>query len=97
MSDEFGSSIFLKLDLQGFEPEAIAGATGIMDRVVMLEIETCYVPMYKNQVTHYEFVPELVKLGYDFIAATTPSRGSSGRWVYTDVLLVKSTLTDEIK
>jgi FkbM family methyltransferase len=90
-SQILGESIFLKLDLQGFEPEAVAGASGILDRVLMLEVETCYSPMYEGQKTHYEFVPELLSMGYEFIAATSPSQDHSGKWVYTDVLLVKGT------
>lgn len=96
-SEILGESIFLKLDLQGFEPEAIAGASGILDRVVMLEVETCYSQMYEGQKTHYEFVPELLSLGFEFMAATSPSQDSSGKWVYTDVLLVKGTHVNRLR
>jgi FkbM family methyltransferase len=89
LASQFGGSIFLKLDLQGYEPEALEGASGIMERVSLIEIETCYSPMYVGQQTHYEIVPSLLDMGFVYLTATPPSKTSMGKSVYTDVLLMR--------
>ncbi len=41
--------VLLKLDVQGHEPQALAGAAGILDRVVLIECECPLVPIYASQ------------------------------------------------
>jgi FkbM family methyltransferase len=41
--------IYLKIDTQGFEDRVLAGATGILDRVVAMELEVSFTPLYAGQ------------------------------------------------
>lgn len=77
---------YLKLDVQGYEREALAGAAGILDSIVALEIETSFIEMYEGQPTHYEFVPEILDLGFSPISMTTPATLPNGTITYVDVL-----------
>lgn len=43
------SNIFLKVDTQGYELEVLKGAERSLERVVMLQLEMSFVPLYKGQ------------------------------------------------
>ena len=43
-----GDVNFLKLDVQGYEMRILEGATGVMDRIVGLQVELSLVPMYEG-------------------------------------------------
>lgn len=41
--------LFLKIDVQGFEPEVLAGATGLDARLAGLQLEAGLVPLYEGE------------------------------------------------
>lgn len=43
------NSAFLKIDAQGFEAQVLQGATAIMPKVTMVELELSLVPLYEGQ------------------------------------------------
>lgn len=51
-------SIYLKIDVQGAEREVLAGAAGVMPRIVGVQMELSLVPLYDGQA----LLPELLEL-----------------------------------
>jgi FkbM family methyltransferase len=58
--------VLLKLDVQGFEPQVLAGATKVMARTDYVLVESSFKPMYKGEV-HFRDLQELLLLrGFTF-------------------------------
>ena len=84
------TKIYLKLDVQGFEWEAIQGAIGLIEKIEVIEIETTLVPQYDGELAHHEIVPKLMDLGYVPFSFGPGARNSIGMQTYVDILLVKA-------
>jgi FkbM family methyltransferase len=54
----------LKVDVQGCEHRVIAGASGILDRVGLIEVELSVVPLYRDQSLLAEMVCRLDEAGF---------------------------------
>jgi FkbM family methyltransferase len=67
---EFGSaaSTMLKLDVQGCERRALAGAAGLLDRVELIELELSVTPLYREQPLLSDLVCLLAEQGYGLLA-----------------------------
>jgi FkbM family methyltransferase len=48
------SSSFLKIDVQGFEPQVLEGAPMLLEQCRGLQIETCLVPLYAGGISFEE-------------------------------------------
>ena len=62
-----GSTLALKLDLQGYEAAALAGAAGILSSVRLVECELSVVPLYRGQPLYVEMIDLLAGLGFVMI------------------------------
>jgi len=62
---ETSKSVFLKLDVQGYEHQALRGAASSMERIVGLEIELSFVPLYENQILFPEMMSYLEERGFE--------------------------------
>lgn len=82
--------IYLKLDVQGSEWEAILGSTGLLESVMAIEVETSFSSMYEGDLTHYELIPKIIELGYTPFSISPPHRHADGRCTYMDVILVRT-------
>lgn len=60
--------IFLKIDTQGYEDTVLAGATGLLDRVALIELELSLVPLYEGQALMPEMMEKVAALGFVPIA-----------------------------
>lgn len=78
----------LKLDVQGFEREALAGAQQFLRGAVALEIELALQPSYEGAYTLERALPSLLALGFSVVSV---GRGYSdpktGKLIDLDVLL----------
>jgi FkbM family methyltransferase len=61
-------SIFLKIDVQGFERQVLEGAAQILPLVKGIQVELSLVPLYRDQLLFEEMLETLRKLGYDLYA-----------------------------
>jgi FkbM family methyltransferase len=98
-SYKFGSGselLFVKLDVQGFEKEALEGAENLLNRVGLIEIETSYRQMYAGELNHTKLVSWLELKGFEVFTISQPSFDSNGRVGYFDCLLINSRLIDKI-
>lgn len=60
--------VFLKIDVQGFERQVLAGATEILPQVKGIQLELSLVPLYESQPIYREMIEFLEKLGYELYA-----------------------------
>lgn len=57
--------IFLKVDTQGFDHPVIEGATGILDRIVLVQTELAWTPAYDGQAELGEMLALMSGLGFE--------------------------------
>lgn len=55
---------FVKLDVQGYEWNVLEGFGAILDRVLALELEAHFVPLYRSQKTALDLLPWLRQRGF---------------------------------
>lgn len=60
--------IWLKLDVQGYEAQVLAGATQTLEQVTALEMELSLVPLYEGQALFCESTERLKALGFQLIS-----------------------------
>lgn len=60
--------IFLKADVQGYEKGVIAGASGIMNRIVGLQLEVSLTPIYEGSMLYNEAIDLARNLGFELVA-----------------------------
>ena len=89
-----GKAIWLKLDIQGFEREAILGANGIISSVEVIEIETSFREMYEGQSSHLELLTVLEELGFSISRYSDPATDRHGEMLYLDVIAVRRSHLD---
>lgn len=58
-------SIFLKIDTQGYESQAIDGALNILPRVSGIQLELSLAPLYEGQLLFVEMVQKVFALGFE--------------------------------
>ena len=87
-----GQTIYLKLDIQGSEWDAIQGSTGLLNEIAAIEVETTLVSMYDGDLTHYELIPKIIALGFTPFAISPAHKKADGRCTYMDFILVRAEL-----
>ena len=64
---DFERPVLLKLDIQGYEPEALRGAAGILSRIDYVLIETSFRPMYDGETVFTEILSLMQSFGFRFL------------------------------
>jgi FkbM family methyltransferase len=84
-------SIFLKIDVQGFEKQVMKGATQILPLVKGIQLELSLVHLYKDQLLFEEMLEFLHKIGYDLHAVIPGfTDNETGRLLQMDGIFFKS-------
>ena len=81
--------VYLKIDTQGFDLEVIRGATGVLDRVLTVQTEVAFIPLYKDVPDWRESVDVLGELGFVVSGFYSVSHDEAGRLITGDCLLVR--------
>jgi FkbM family methyltransferase len=57
--------IYLKIDTQGYEMPVVLGTTGIMDKVVGIQLEMSVIPLYEGQALYQDLLAWLENAGFE--------------------------------
>lgn len=56
--------VYLKIDTQGFESEVLEGASGVIDRVLGVQLEMSLIPQYAGEAVAEEMISRIRSLGF---------------------------------
>lgn len=83
-------SIFIKLDVQGFERQVLLGSLKILDRVKLIQVETSLVPVYAEEPLVGDMVKMLDFLGFRIVAVEPGwSDPGTGELLQMDIMLAR--------
>jgi FkbM family methyltransferase len=78
-------NIFLKLDVQGFESQVLAGAVQTLSRTLAVQLEMSLVPLYEGEILFQQMCSEMNRLGFDLWDLEPSFRDSAtGRLLQVD-------------
>jgi FkbM family methyltransferase len=63
-----GERAYLKLDVQGYEQQVLAGAGAVLDRFEAIELELSLSPLYEGQPGLAEMLPLLARHGFQAVS-----------------------------
>ncbi len=63
--DADSSTIFLKLDVQGFEPQVLTGAAHTLSRASAVQLEMSLVPLYEGELLLSQMCTTMSAKGFD--------------------------------
>jgi FkbM family methyltransferase len=63
-----GQNLFLKIDVQGFEPQVLRGAERLLDRIQGVQLELSLVPLYEGETLFLSLVDSLAGKGFELWA-----------------------------
>jgi FkbM family methyltransferase len=81
-----GSRVWVKFDIEGYELRAIAGASELLAKTEIVEVEMTTSRLYDEEPLFYEVAPALYDLGFELIAVGSAVTAPSGRTVRFDGL-----------
>jgi FkbM family methyltransferase len=77
--------LLLKVDTQGYELEVLKGATGLLSRVVAVQLELSLVELYEGAPTILEMLAFMDSLGFELFNVTPVFKNNStGRMLQVD-------------
>jgi FkbM family methyltransferase len=85
----------LKLDLQGFELEALKGAKHILARIGLILTETAFTPLYDNQPLFPELEAFLTARGFRFARFYDAFTSEDGQTLSADALFLNESMYKE--
>jgi FkbM family methyltransferase len=83
----------LKLDLQGFELEALRGAEELLERIDYILVESAFKEVYQGEPLFNDIHAFLSSKGFDLIRPLSFAQEPNGDILYTDTLFGKSAET----
>lgn len=63
-----GDAIYLKVDTQGYEMNVLNGALGAVERFALIQLETSFFPVYKNETLIGDMIKFMECLGYRIVS-----------------------------
>uniref|UniRef100_A0A7C3ZMG0 FkbM family methyltransferase n=1 Tax=Planktothricoides sp. SpSt-374 TaxID=2282167 RepID=A0A7C3ZMG0_9CYAN len=87
---EWSNSIFLKIDVQGYEKQVIEGAYQILGQVKGIQVELSLIPLYQDQILWLEIIQILESFGYQLYNFRPVLTDKSGRLLQMDGIFVRN-------
>lgn len=92
-----GHSIFLKLDVQGYESHVLAGATQVLTHTAALQLEMSLLPLYEGETLMPQMHANLAEQGFDLWDLEPSFRDSAtGRLLQVDGIFTRSTAKPQL-
>jgi FkbM family methyltransferase len=82
---DLGAPALLKLDVQGFELDALEGCASLLDRFAAVYVECSFVPLYAGQPLADEVLEHLRPQGFRLAGIYNLAQDGQGRAVQADV------------
>jgi FkbM family methyltransferase len=60
-----GQNLFLKIDVQGFEPKVLEGASRLLDRILGVQLELSLVPLYDGETLFLSLIDFMARKGFE--------------------------------
>lgn len=92
---ELASPVLLKLDLQGYELEAIKGAVDLLAKVDCILLEAVFDEVYVGEPSLNEIWRHLNQQGFVISGILNTMTDASGKIVQVDALFVKADVSEE--
>ncbi|MBU3637557.1 FkbM family methyltransferase [Polynucleobacter sp. es-MAR-4] len=86
MSEEIKSPAMLKLDVQGYEMEALKGCESLIEKFDFIYCECSFIELYSGQKIAYEVIEWLHKRKFIFVGIFNTSYAPSGQAIQADFL-----------
>ena len=84
--DSIQTPALLKLDVQGFELNALQGCADLLDRFDFVYVEASFVELYVGQALATEVIAWLLQRHFTLLCVANPSCGNSPRPIQADFL-----------
>jgi FkbM family methyltransferase len=89
--DAFDEISVLKIDVQGYEPQVIAGAQETLKRVQMIVIEVTYIPYYNGDMQFKDYMKLLLDDNqFRLWGLSCPHYTADGRPAWADAILIRN-------
>jgi FkbM family methyltransferase len=79
LPDRGGKRLFLKIDAQGHDEAVLAGAAGVLDRIVAIQLELTQDALYEGTANYLDVARQLAQNGYILNAVFPVARDPSGQ------------------
>jgi FkbM family methyltransferase len=90
---EYSEISLVKLDVQGYEPEVIAGAKEVLMRTKVLVTEVTYTSCYKGDMQIEAYIQLIESVAnFRLWGITAPKLSSSGQPIFADAVFVRQDL-----
>lgn len=84
-------SIFLKLDVQGYEPQVLAGATQVLHHTLAVQLEMSLLPLYEGEALMPQMHTVMTAKGFDLWDLEPSFRDpATGRLLQVDAIFTRS-------
>jgi FkbM family methyltransferase len=91
--DDSTQTIFLKLDVQGYESQVLAGATRLLPRTIAIQLEMSLLPLYEGETLMPQMVASLTAKGFDLFDLEASFRNpTTGRLLQVDGIFTRPSL-----
>jgi FkbM family methyltransferase len=88
--DSIQEPALLKVDVQGYELEALRGCGDLLDRFAYVYAEASFIELYEGQVLADDLVAWLRERGYELVGSYGASTDADGRKIQADMLFKRS-------
>ena len=92
-SDNSSRRIFLKLDVQGYESQVLAGATQLLSQTLAVQLEMSLLPLYKGETLMPEICAMMAHNGFELWDLEPSFRNpTTGRLLQIDGIFTRSSV-----
>lgn len=85
-----GNNIFLKLDVQGYESQVLAGATQLLPQTIAIQLEMSLLPLYEGETLMPQMCTKLTAKGFELSDLEPSFRNpATGRLLQVDGIFTR--------
>ncbi len=91
---ELAEPILLKMDVQGYEDQVLAGGKGIASRAAVIIVEVSFETLYEGQPLFDDIYRAITGMGLVYKGNLEQAPDQNGRLLYADAIFLRSTTGD---